>query len=257
MAQERIILDNTPTKICTKCSKDLPATLEYFYKGKPKNKYGLQAQCIECKSKCNAKWREDNKDRHNQMKKDWRANNEEHIKNYKSKYDSNNKEESKQYRDKNKLKLSKQKQGYYKENKEEILERNRLWRTKNKDKMRVYRLRYKAKAESDMLEYSDWLICLDYFNDSCAYCGRRTYRFHGDHVIPISKGGKTVKDNIICTCPQCNLSKKDNNMEYWFRNQDFFTEKRLAKIIKFIVTRRESDWNSETRENSIERKGGR
>ena len=57
MTQEKIILDNIPTKISTKCGKELPATLEYFYKGKPKNKYGLQAQCIECKRKYNAKWR--------------------------------------------------------------------------------------------------------------------------------------------------------------------------------------------------------
>lgn len=256
MKQERIILVNTLTKICTKCSKELPATLEYFYKGKLKNKYGLEAQCKICKNSSGAKWREANKEEHKQMRKDWRANNEEHIKNYKSEYDSNHKEESKQYRAKNKLKLSKQKHEYYKENKEEILERNRLWRIKNKDKMRVYKLRYKAKAESDMLEYDDWLYCLDYFNHSCAYCGKKTFNLHGDHVIPVSKDGKTIKSNIISACPRCNLSKRDKDMEEWYKSQDFFSKSRLIRINEFI-SRRESDWNSETRENSIERKGGR
>jgi 5-methylcytosine-specific restriction endonuclease McrA len=36
-----------PTRICTECNKELPATLEYFYKSQ-KGKYGLKSTCKEC-----------------------------------------------------------------------------------------------------------------------------------------------------------------------------------------------------------------
>lgn len=39
MIEEKTTLDKLPTKICTQCGRELPATLEYFKKGKPKNKF--------------------------------------------------------------------------------------------------------------------------------------------------------------------------------------------------------------------------
>lgn len=45
----------------------------------------------------------------------------------------------------------------------------------------------------------------------CMYCGTPVSRnkFTFDHVIPKSRGGKTVWQNIVCSCLSCN-SKKDN-----------------------------------------------
>lgn len=41
----------------------------------------------------------------------------------------------------------------------------------------------------------------------CAYCGRITSNPHADHVVPYSKGGATVPENLELSCPSCNLSK--------------------------------------------------
>ena len=44
----------------------------------------------------------------------------------------------------------------------------------------------------------------------CQLCGRSQHdgvKLHVDHIIPISKGGKTVKDNLRTLCDQCNLGK--------------------------------------------------
>lgn len=43
----------------------------------------------------------------------------------------------------------------------------------------------------------------------CQYCGhKRTMKaLNYDHVIPSSKGGKTVWDNIVTSCIPCNLKK--------------------------------------------------
>ena len=41
--------DPSITKVCTKCGREFPATLEYFHKNKC-GEYGLHAQCKECKN---------------------------------------------------------------------------------------------------------------------------------------------------------------------------------------------------------------
>jgi 5-methylcytosine-specific restriction endonuclease McrA len=52
-----------------------------------------------------------------------------------------------------------------------------------------------------------------YYRDlgECAYCG--TYVRDGtiDHVVPTSKGGKNIWDNVVWCCHDCN-QKKDNKM---------------------------------------------
>ena len=43
----------------------------------------------------------------------------------------------------------------------------------------------------------------------CVYCGQ-VFEFedmHGDHIVPWSKGGKTVAENCQMLCRDCNLKK--------------------------------------------------
>lgn len=50
-------------------------------------------------------------------------------------------------------------------------------------------------------------------NFSCVYCGgtpNRGYVLHVDHVLAVSKGGKTVKENLITACVLCNWGKSDS-----------------------------------------------
>ena len=34
-------------------------------------------------------------------------------------------------------------------------------------------------------------------------------KLHVDHIKPVSKGGKTVRDNLRTLCEDCNLGKRD------------------------------------------------
>ncbi len=45
----------------------------------------------------------------------------------------------------------------------------------------------------------------------CRYCGRRPpeVELRIDHVIPYSKGGKTVDENLVTACFECNAGKSD------------------------------------------------
>lgn len=45
--------------------------------------------------------------------------------------------------------------------------------------------------------------------NTCQYCGKRYKRsnINIDHVIPLSQGGETVWENVVCSCISCNSKK--------------------------------------------------
>lgn len=43
----------------------------------------------------------------------------------------------------------------------------------------------------------------------CQKCGRKNIDLEVDHIIPISKGGKTTMDNLQTLCHKCNMLKSD------------------------------------------------
>jgi 5-methylcytosine-specific restriction endonuclease McrA len=42
---------------------------------------------------------------------------------------------------------------------------------------------------------------------SCVYCGSSTGRMTLDHVVPRSRGGESVWENVVTSCPPCNHRK--------------------------------------------------
>jgi 5-methylcytosine-specific restriction endonuclease McrA len=47
----------------------------------------------------------------------------------------------------------------------------------------------------------------------CVYCGSAGGRLTLDHVIPRSKGGDSVWENVVTACAPCNLRKGDRLLE--------------------------------------------
>lgn len=48
--------------------------------------------------------------------------------------------------------------------------------------------------------------------NKCMKCGIKLEKdFHGDHIIPYSKGGQTILKNAQSLCPACNLKKGAKN----------------------------------------------
>jgi 5-methylcytosine-specific restriction endonuclease McrA len=77
------------------------------------------------------------------------------------------------------------------------------------------------------------------FNHRCAYCGADG-DLHIEHVVPISKGGPHSIGNIIPACESCNYSKRDSEVETWYRSQPFFSELRWRKICRVLGWQRSS-----------------
>jgi 5-methylcytosine-specific restriction endonuclease McrA len=47
----------------------------------------------------------------------------------------------------------------------------------------------------------------------CVYCGTTSGRLTLDHVVPRSKGGESVWENVVTACAPCNLRKGDRLLE--------------------------------------------
>ena len=47
----------------------------------------------------------------------------------------------------------------------------------------------------------------------CVYCGTTNGRLTLDHVVPRSRGGESVWENVVTACAPCNLRKGDRTLE--------------------------------------------
>lgn len=252
------------TKICNKCGKELPATLEFFHKYSRK-KDGLFNTCKECRVVEKKEYSKLNKEKIKKYNKNYYLSNIDIIKEKNRNYSLLHKEEKteymrnyrathpeyyinqKIYREKNKDKISarlkkwnlennhrniKIKHKYNQENKEKLNSQMKLHYLKNKEKYLIYRKRRMsrlANLPSDLTN-TEWQECLEFFNHKDAYTGLPMENISQDHIIPLSKGGAYTKNNIIPCELSINKSKHIKDMEEWFKEQSFFSEERLNKI---------------------------
>lgn len=53
----------------------------------------------------------------------------------------------------------------------------------------------------------------------CTYCHTYTGPFEVDHIVPLSRGGKSTMDNLCVACGPCNAGKRDKTPEEWVGGQ--------------------------------------
>ena len=78
----------------------------------------------------------------------------------------------------------------------------------NQKKTRQYQIKIERAKLGDSLRYD----VLKRDNFKCQICGSSAYdgvKLHVDHIVPVSKGGKTTLDNLRTLCDRCNIGKRD------------------------------------------------
>jgi 5-methylcytosine-specific restriction protein A len=52
---------------------------------------------------------------------------------------------------------------------------------------------------------------------TCYYCGRKVgyANLTMDHIIPLSRGGRSTRDNLVPCCKECNTRKKKSLPVEW------------------------------------------
>lgn len=100
---------------------------------------------------------------------------------------------------------------YREAHREEAAARTRAWMKANPEKARAYKQRRRARKMAVPNEPIDPQRV--YFRDHglCGICGLKVQAddWHLDHIIPLSKGGPHVYDNVQVSHPFCNMSKRD------------------------------------------------
>lgn len=234
--RECIDMDSIPQKTCSRCKQSFPATPEFFYVAKNNKSCGLKAYCKECGKRDSSQYYHDNrdaitqkhhdnieqerarrratrnrnKDYYTQQTRDWRAKNPQAVKDYTERY--------------------------YAENRQACIESSkRCYRAKRgerlqKAKMHLAKYRARARRLPHTFTVQQWRDALEYFNHSCAVCGRKFDALQegqfeaADHWIPINHPacpGTTV-GNIIPLChgvDGCNNKKRAKHPDAWLIKQ--------------------------------------
>jgi len=227
-------METIPQKTCTKCGEDKPATLEFFYKLRS----GLTPACKKCLSAASKIYRLNNKDDQRDRYKKWiEANRELKMKSRKL-WNDRNKERNylsrKKWAQVNKDSLAtynrafhlanpNYRDSYREANSEQIRHYFKAYRIANKEKRSQDSRKRRAMKVTNQSESYTTQEILDYYGTDCHICkkpvnltaprsnGKPGWELglHLDHVIPISKGGSDLINNIRPSHGKCNLRKSD------------------------------------------------
>ena len=200
----------------------------YYIKNKEKMSKKANLYYVKHKEEIKRKVKNWKKDNPEKVRK-WRELNRAYLLKYNEEYHKDNrkkvlKRQRKFYQDNHKKMLE-----YFKQWRKNNSEYIKKWRYDNKEYHNVYQIKWrkteKGKANQqrgstkrrakikdiiNTLTSQEWLDILEKYNYRCAYCG---VEFNcellpeKDHVIPISKGGHNVKENVVPACRSCNAKK--------------------------------------------------
>ena len=111
---------------------------------------------------------------------------------------------------------------------------------RNKAKHGKFISKEKVRA-MEMPDYTlnDWKDAMVHFGGECPICGVKEGRgkkskFDRDHIVPISKGGKTVRGNVMPCCSKCNRGRGNKDILTWFKGQPTWTEERERLIVAWV-----------------------
>lgn len=233
------------TKACTKCGVE--KSVEEFGKNKCRQD-GFNVYCKKCVNRISVEQRNNNKAKFLEREKLRRQT--LGYKEYHKKYYVGNKEHlfevQKEYRTKNidsvRKWCKKAAIKFYYKNRIRLLEEHRGWRAKNKDKLIAWNHSFNGKvsraktnckrrkyvdANKNTLTAVQWQKILDRQNNCCLVCGVSFGKITAtmDHIIPVSRGGGLVKDNIQGLCCKCNASKLNKTMDEYIKTDLYMVRK--------------------------------
>lgn len=130
--------------------------------------------------------------------------------------------------------------GYYSVCKQCENKKNKEYRKNNPDKINELKVisenrrRYQKSKLDKSLTSKEWNECKKFFNNECAYCGRKMNNLTQDHFIPLSKDGEYSKKNIIPSCRSCNSRKNNKDFYEWYKEDIHYSKERLNKIEEYF-----------------------
>jgi 5-methylcytosine-specific restriction endonuclease McrA len=211
--------DTTPTKQCSKCKREFPATLGSFYK-RISAKDGLMHECKDCSKQRARQWVKDNPERSKKSHREYYENNKEYIYQKSREYIAAHPEQNAEYKRrshrKNKHKERSYQALYYQipENRErrKALARQRYTNDPAKDLTRQHKRRLRILENGGAFNAEDIALIYKGQGGKCWYCSKSIEeKYHIDHFIPLAKGGSNDAGNLRLACPSCNHKKSSKH----------------------------------------------
>lgn len=233
-------------KQCSQCRRELPYS-EYVRDKKSND--GFTGQCKACRNAKKKAYRERSKDKikvymdeymiaYNERKRfarqQWEIEHKEELALLKTLKAILSAKRRKQYNFLHREENREKGRHHYRINRERILARMRD-RYKNSPSIQFYNRQKKQKRKALLkslpatLTRQQYEECLRFFNYECVYCGSKN-NLTQEHLVPVKYHGSYTKHNIVPACSCCNLGRKAQPLDQWYRQQSFFSAKRLAKI---------------------------
>ena len=196
-------------KRCPSCTRDLPNTIEFYFRDSSRKSGGLSSRCKDCKMAESRQWKADHLEQQVAYMKEWRQ--------------------------KNAARFKAKIREWHKKNRSRYLKIVREWRYRNLErqqrKVRERKLRkpalYKSlsirgKAQRRAKEAGVTSAPINYqavfrrFGGRCIVCGDPIafLKAHWDHITPLSKGGRDTDENVGPAHGTCNNVKGDRPLSW-------------------------------------------
>jgi 5-methylcytosine-specific restriction endonuclease McrA len=98
-----------------------------------------------------------------------------------------------------------------------VLAKDRAWHKANPEKSAALAKAKKAKRRAaGTISAADIRRIADKQGGRCYWCGVLFgLKYHADHYIPVARGGTSDPENMVASCPPCNLSRRDKMPGEW------------------------------------------
>lgn len=238
--------ESVPLKRCSRKEKCvnplgawLPATDEYFRPSRSvkSSKSGLRGSCRVCDLNDKRNYRQSHHEEHLNSTRLWRESNPDKVKSYSRAYYDSHADERRTYslewfrRDPERARSLKRSR--YANNAEREREKAKEKRRVNPERFREAVRKYdkshrdKRRANANKRRFAkktrgsftaaDIQLQLRSQLNKCWHCGAEIVgnKYHADHLIPLARGGSNAPENIVISCPTCNLSKGAKLPQEW------------------------------------------
>lgn len=187
----KVIDKTSPNKKCSKCGNYFPRTREFYWYNS-NNIDGFLGYCITCaKVKAQDTYQRTKVDC-DRRSIDWQKRNPE------------------------KMRVIRKRNRKPDPNGQKI--RSKRWRDKHPERVKFYTSERRAKMRNaeGIHTPADTLAQYARQNGKCYWCDKELgAKWHEDHLKPLNRGGSNWPDNIVCSCPHCNMSRGDKLPEEW------------------------------------------
>ena len=198
---------DSTTKTCTKCGCELPATSEFFG-SQIHGKYGLRAPCKNCVAKYNRIYNAATREIRLVRKRAAYIVNRESILAYAAAYREKYPEKvAASYRA---WSIANPGKVYRKTHPDEMAAICKAWREANPEKCSAHLHNRRARkiGNGGTHTAADMRDQYERQKGKCFYCHKKLgEKYHKDHVVPLVLNGSNSPENLVLSCPKCNLSK--------------------------------------------------